>query len=407
MKRSLLAICILGLVIAIILGGCSTPAPSSTSQPAPTKTSITSPAQTAAPTTTAAQSAAPTTPAAAVTSTSPAAQPTYTLRLHYETVPGAPLTAYGWEPWAKAVETATNGRVKMQLFNSDTLFKTKTDAVDAIKADRADIGMMYAWAFPGSFDLTDAVCLPFLAPNAEVGSRVTWALYQQFPEIQAQWKDVKLLSAWTTDPYFLITTKKQIKTLEDFQGMKMRVTGGMGVDMMKLLGGTPLTPPMPDCYVNLQKGVMDGMTTNGEATTGFRLYELVKYYTYVPTTSVTQEMIMNKDKWNSLPKDIQDQIMSVSGENAAIRFGGSVFDRASVMLPDVIQKGGFERIAYTPPQTEIDRWVAVAGTPLYAKWVQDMQKQGFANAQAIQNAAISLVKQYSSGKTNTWQDLFK
>lgn len=334
-------------------------------------------------------------------------QKTWTIKFHYEQPTTAPLPVYGFEPWAKDVERVTKGRVKMEIYPGDTLFKTKTDAVEAVKAGIADIAFMYAWAFAPQFDLIDAIGVPFLAPNAEVASRTAWALYQKFPEVQAQWKDVKLLSAWTTDPYIFITTKKQIKVLEDFKGMKIRMTGGAATDMMKLLGGVPVTVPMPHNYENLQKGVIDGMAAPGEAIAGFRLYEVVKYYTLVPTTCVTQELIMNKNTWNKLPSDIQEAIMSVSGEHAAIRHGGGCFDRAWEKLSDTVKKAGYEMITYTPPKKEVDRWITIAGKPLWDTWVKKMEERGHTNAREIQEETIRLIKQYSQGKTDMWREMFK
>lgn len=332
---------------------------------------------------------------------------TWTIKFHYEQPTTAPLPVFGFEPWAKAVEKATQGRVKVQIYPGDTLFKTKTDTIEAIKAGLADVAFMYAWAFSPQFDLIDAVSIPFFAPNAEVASRTAWALFQNVPEVRTQWKDVKLLSAWTTDPYIFITTKKQVKTLEDFKGMKIRMTGGMATEMMKLLGGIPVTIPMPQNYENLQKGVIDGMSAPGEAIAGFRLYEVVKYYTIVPTTCVTQELIMNKKTWNSLPPDIQEAIMSVSGENAAIRMGGGCFDRAWAGLSDKVEKAGYPMIKYTPPKEEVDRWIKIAGKPLWNEWVKKMEKRGHTSAQKIQDEAIRLAKKFSQGKTDMWREMFK
>lgn len=335
-----------------------------------------------------------------------AGQKTYTLKFHYEQATTAPLAVYGHIPWAKAVEKATNGRVKIQMFPADTLFKTKTDAVEAVKAGLTDIAFMFAWSFAPQFDLIDAVSVPFMAPNAEVASRTTWKLFTMFPEIQEQWKDVKLLSTWTTDPYIFITTKKPIQTLEDFKGMKIRMTGGMATEMMKLLGGTPVTIPMPQNYENLQKGVIDGMAAPCEAILGFRFYEVATNYTLVPTTCVSQQLIMNKRSWERLPADIQEQIMSVSGENAAIRYGGSGFDRAWDQLPPQVKKNGYPVNVYTPDQKEIDRWIKVAGKPLWDEWVKKMESRGHTSAAEIQKAAIQIIEEYKKGKTDTWKDLF-
>jgi TRAP-type C4-dicarboxylate transport system substrate-binding protein len=335
-----------------------------------------------------------------------AAEKTWTIKFHYEQPTTAPLPVYGFEPWAKAVEKATSGRVKVQVYPGDTLFKTKSDAVEAVRSGIVDVAFLYAWAYSPQFDLTDVMSVPFIAPNAEIAGRVTWTLFQKFPEMQNQWKDVKVLTVWTTDPYIIITTKKQIKTLDDFKGMKMRMTGGMAIDMMKLLGGVPMTIPMPDCYENMQRGVIDGMTAPGEAITGFRFYELAKYYTMVPTTCVSQQLIMNVKTWNAFPRDIQEAVMSVSGESGAIRFGGGCFDRALALLPEKVKSSGKEMIAYVPPKEEINRWVEKAGKPLWDKWVKDMEAAGQKNARQIQSEAIRLVKEYSSGKTDRWREMF-
>ena len=335
-----------------------------------------------------------------------AAEKTWTIKLHYEQPLGAPLPAYGFEPWAKAVENVTKGRVKVQTFPGDTLFKTRSNAVDSVRLGIADVAFIYAWGYSPQFDLTDVLSVPFIVPNAEVAGRVTWTLFQKFPEMQAQWKDLKVLTIWTTDPYVFITTKKQIKVMDDFKGMKIRVTAGAATDMVKLLGGVPLTIPMPDTYLSLDKGVIDGMAAPGEAILGFRLFEIAKYYTLVPTTCVSQQLIMNKGTWEGFPKDIQDAIMSVSGDNGAIRFGGGCFDRAWTLIADKVKGTGKEMVTYTPPNDEMNRWIEKAGKPVWETWIKKMESQGYPSARKIQEEAIRLVKEYSAGKTDQWRTMF-
>ena len=104
------------------------------------------------------------------------------------------------------------------------------------------------------------------------------------------------------DPRLLITTKKQIKTTEDIKGMKLRILGGPPTDQMKALGAVPLLMPMPDSYQALDKGVIDGMDISWEGILSFRLYEVVKYYTFAPLTTSYHTIVMNKQKWDSCRK---------------------------------------------------------------------------------------------------------
>ena len=152
--------------------------------------------------------------------------------------------------------------------------------------------------------------------------------------------------------------------------------------------------------------MIDGLIAPCEAIIGFRFYEVANNYTAVPTISVTQQLIMNKNTWEKLPAEIQQQIMSVSGENAAIRYGGGVFDRLADQLPQESKKRGYPLNYYKPPQSEIDRWIEVAGKPLWQAWVNKMEDRGFTSAGKIQETAIQLVEEYKKGKIDTWKDLF-
>jgi len=364
MKRFLLIPLVVLLVSGLILGGCAAPAPA----PAPEKT--------------------------------------WNLKLAHEQTEANDFHVYGHVPWAQNVEKATNGRVKVTIFPNQVLMKSK-DAWEGVQSGIADVAWIFTGFFPGQFDLLDSISLPFMAPNAEVASRTAWALYEKFPEIQAQSADAKILTVWTTEPYWFLTTKKHIKVLEDFKGMKIRMTGGPPTEMMKLLGGVPMMVPMPDNYLNLQKGVTDGMAGPAEAIVGFRIYEVAKYYTFVPTVCVSFLLAMNKDVWNEMPPDIQEAIMSVSGESQSIRYGGYCFDGAREKMPGIIEKAGYEMITYTPPKEEVDRWIEVAGKPLWDGWAEKMEAKGHANAREILDETLRLVEQYSAGRTDMWRDLAK
>ncbi len=295
------------------------------------------------------------------------------------------------QPWVKKVEEATKGRVKIEVYYSQTLAKGP-DIWNAVKSGIADIGWCFHGYWPGMTPLADVITLPSLPfMKAEKGSEVLWKLYERFPEIQREFKDNHILMLWTSHPYFLITTKKQVKTMEDLRGMKIRVTGGPPTDQMKALGAVPMLIPMPENYIALQKGVIDGMGTPWEAIHGFRLYEVVKYYTIVPLSAVYFSMAFNKQKWESLPKDIQAAIMSVSGLEGSKFWGRNFFDTAEKGVEEMIKKGGYEMVKYVVPPDEVARWRKVAGEPLWKEWVKKMEAKGLKEAQKILDTTLELL----------------
>jgi len=296
------------------------------------------------------------------------------------------------QPWVKKVEEATKGKVKIDVFYSQTLVKGP-DIWNAVKTGVADMGWCFHGYWPDMTPLSDVITLPSLPfIKAEKGSEVLWKLYERFPAIQREFKDVHVCQLWTSHPYLLITSKKQVKTIEDLKGMKIRTTGGPPTEQMKALGAIPVLIPMPDNYQSLDKGIIDGMGAPWEAILSFRLYEVVKYYTIVPTCAVYFSMSMNKQKWESLPKDIQDAITSVSGLEAAKFWGRNFFDTAEEGVDEQIKKGGYQMIKYTVPPDELARWTKVAGEPLWNEWVKKMEGKGRPEAQQVLSATLDLLK---------------
>ena len=293
-------------------------------------------------------------------------------------------------PWAKQVEEATNGKVKIQIFYSQTLTKGK-DAWEATKNGIADISWCFHGYWPGLTPLADVISLPALPyTTAEKGSEVLWKLYEKYPAIQEQFADNKVLLLFTSNPYILITTKKQVKTMEDIKGMKIRMSGGPPTEMMKALGGTPMMVPMPDNYMSLQKGVIDGMGAPWEAIHGFRLYEVVNYYTETPFPAVYFSISMNKKKWDSLDKEIQDAIMSVGGLEGSKFWGRNHFDTAKDGVMEKVKSEGKSIDIYAFSDEERQRWIDTAGKPIWDQWVNKMKEAGHSNAQESLDTAISL-----------------
>jgi len=296
------------------------------------------------------------------------------------------------QPWAKQVEEATKGEVKIQIYPSQTLCKGK-DAWNATKNGIADIAWCFHGYWPGLTPLADVISLPALPfTTAEEGSEVLWKLYEKFPSIQREFQENQILMLWTSNPYMLITTKKQVKTLEDIKGLKIRMTGGPPTEQMKALGGVPMMIPMPDNYIAMQKGTIDGMGTPWEAVHGFRLYEVVKYYTDTPFPAVYFSMAANKNKWNSLSKDVQDAIMSVSGLKGSKFWGRNFFDTAKDGVYEKAKEGGYEINFYHLPDSERARWLEVGGKPIWNQWVNKMKGAGHPEAQEILDAALEMLQ---------------
>ena len=254
------------------------------------------------------------------------------------------------------------------------------------------------WCFHGFWSgmtpLADAISLPALPfTEAEKGSEVLWKLYEKYPSIREQFKDNRVIQLWTSNPYILITTKKQVKTLDDIKGLKIRMTGGPPTEMMKAIGGVPMMISMRDNYISLQKGVTDGMGAPWEAIWQYRLYEVVKYYTEAPFPAVYFSTVINHNVWKKLPKNIQDAITKNGGLKGSTFMGKNYFDTAKADVMKTAKDFGFSMDNYyILPAAEKAKWLELGGKPVWDQWVKKMEDAGHPEAKEILDTAIQLCK---------------
>ena len=296
------------------------------------------------------------------------------------------------EPWFRSIEKATGNKIEIKGYYGQSLAKGK-DMWDAVKNGITDIGWCFHGYWPGMTPLTDVISLPALPfKTGEKGAEVLWRLYEKYPEIQNEFKDVQVLLFYTSEPYSLITRDKPVRTIEDLKGLKIRMTGGPPTDMVRALGGIPMLIPMPDNYLSLQKGVIDGMGAPWEAIHVFRFYEVINNYTDAPFPAVYFSISMNKNKWNSLPKDVQNAIMEKGSLAGSKYWGHGFFDAIKELTMKKVAELDKKPNMIELSPAERERWLEIGGKPIWDNWVAEMEAKGYSNAQKILDDAIAWSK---------------
>jgi TRAP-type C4-dicarboxylate transport system substrate-binding protein len=310
-----------------------------------------------------------------------------------------PPTSYGTihanAVWLDRLEEASKGQIKIERYFGGTLVKGM-DAWNAAKTGVADMAWCAMGYWPGMAPLTEIMQLPFIPfKNAKQASGIFRKLYNKFPEFQKEYEDVHVLVHYTAGLYRLLTTKKQVKTLEDIKGLKIRALGGPQTDAMKALGAVPTLVPFPDVYLAMQKGVLDGTLTPIGACEIFNFHEVGNYMTNVIIATAPFSIIMNKAKWNSLPPDVQKAIDAECGYDAC-RWLGSHYsdaldDAGRKEMAEYAEKTGHKVIQYTPPPEELARWQKVGGKPNWDVWVKRVNAKGLPG-QAVLDELLRLVE---------------
>src|SRR5450755_3481171 len=216
--------------------------------------------------------------------------------------------------WANSVEKATNGRVKFQMLPKHPSAAPGT--FDAVRDGLVDVSYVTASYTPARHPLPLLAELPGAGATGEINSvaysRIHWKYLQQANE----YKGVKLLGVWTHGPGQMFTVKKRVTSVADLAGMKIRSGGGISEAAARALGASPLVKPAPESYEILSSGIADGTFFPSESIKSFNLDKVIHYATFFPGGFYSSSFgfFMNQEKWDKLPKQDQDAILSVSGE---------------------------------------------------------------------------------------------
>jgi len=224
-----------------------------------------------------------------------------TVKLSYANFPPAPtFPCVQMERWKTEVEKRTNGAVRINTYPGGTLLGAK-DMMDGVIAGQADIGCLCMAYQPGRFTVTNATSLPLGLPNARIASLVLWDIYQKYqPEA---FDKVKVLTMFATAPSNIMS-KVPVRSLDDIQGLDLRASGG-AAQLLKAWGANQVGMPMSATPEALQKGVIQGLFSSLEVMKDFKFAEICKYVTLTETVIYPFAVVMNLDKWNALPKEVQ------------------------------------------------------------------------------------------------------
>jgi len=289
-------------------------------------------------------------------------------------------------PWKNLVEQKSNGRLKINIYPSGALAKTGT-MYDAVKAGTIDIALDPGPYYIGRFPMSEATQLPFLgAKSSWAASRAWMDLYYAFPELKKEYADVHLLWLFSQGPAQIIT-RKPVRKLEDMKGLIVRAPGGMG-DYIKVLGGSPVSIPAPECYLALTKGTIDATVFPGEALPTWKLHEATKYINMCDIAVQWFWVAMNKGKYNSLPKDLQKVIDDCSGTVGADIVGKAWNDADNAGFALAKQKG--MEFIYLSPE-EMKRWEKQVA-PVTDKWISAMEAKGYPGKKFVDEAKKSIEK---------------
>jgi TRAP-type C4-dicarboxylate transport system substrate-binding protein len=286
--------------------------------------------------------------------------------------------------WAKEVEKRTQGKVKITIFPGGTLTPAPT-CYDGVVKGISDLGMSVLAYTKGKFPLTEVIDLPL---GYTSGAAATRLINQYFAKFKPkEFDEVKVLYLHAHGPGIL-HTKKAVNKLEELKGMRIRCTGTV-TEIVKALGAVPLSMPMGETYDALNRGMAEGSMAPIESLEGWKWGEVVKFTTesFGSAYSTAFFVVMNKEKWNALPADVQKTIDKINAE--WIEKTGKLWDEVDKSGREFSLKLGNKIIPLSPQENQ--RWAAAAG-PVLDDYVKRMKEKGLPGEEALKFCLEGLKK---------------
>ena len=294
----------------------------------------------------------------------------YTLKVHHFLSPRSNDHTKHLVPWGKAVEAASAGRIKVQIFPSMQLGGKAPNLAKQVEDGVVDVVYTLPGYTPNKFRGTAGLELPFIGHGSEVMSQVAMAFYDK--HLRDEYAKYHVISIHATDPATIHTSTRPIRRMEDFKGLKVRVPSRYVGMAAKELGAVPAGMPLPQVYEALSRGQFNALMINWGVMTPFKLHEVTKYHTDVPVYQSMLATLMNRKSLDRLPADLRQVILDHSGFDYAHGLG-RIWDEANRNAKDAAIARGNEIIRIS--DAELARWKK-AVEPAVQAWAEEMSDLG-------------------------------
>ena len=245
-----------------------------------------------------------------------AAEPVQTYQWRMVTTWPKNLPGMGLAPvkLADMVDKMSNGRLTIKVYGAGEVVPA-LEVFEAVSQGTVEMGHGAAYYWRGKVpEAQFFTAVPFGLTAQEMNG---WLAHgggmPLWQELYAKYNLVPIAGG-NTGVQMAGWFNKEINSLEDIQGMKMRIPG-MGGEVFERAGGQAVNLPGGEIFTSLQTGVIDATEWVGPYNDlAFGLHQAAKYYYYPgwQEPGPTLEVIINKEKWDALPEDLKEIVRVAS-----------------------------------------------------------------------------------------------
>lgn len=258
------------------------------------------------------------------------------------------------ERFKQEIEERSDGRITVEVFPNSTLYGDE-DELQALQSGGVEM------IAPASAKLTDiapqlyVLDLPFLFDSVDEvpeiisrDSRVGQSIYGN-QELASS--NMRVMGLWDNG-LMQITSNSAIRTPDDIQGLRMRITSADIIrDYWESWGAEPTVMAFAEVFTALQQGVIDGQYNPYSNIESQQFYEVQDYLTVSDHAYLAYTLVINDEFFSSLPEDLQ-QVLTESADAATAYNREIALDVNQEAREVIVDAGTTEFIELTPEERQ-------------------------------------------------------
>jgi C4-dicarboxylate-binding protein DctP len=262
-------------------------------------------------------------------------------------------------------EKYTAGKVKIEVYPNSQLYKDKEE-IEALQLGAVQLLAPATAKFaPLGAKEFEAMDLPYLYQDAKTYTKAVKGEPGKWLMKKLEPKGITGLAFWDNG-FHMVSANKPLLKPEDFQGLKVRISGSKIADQyFRTMGASPQILAFSEVYQALQTGVVDGCENTASNYLTQKFHEVQKHITIAEHAHLQYAVITNSKFWNGLPADLRAALDKAMDE--ASDYTNSIAEQENTDALAEIKKSGKCEIHVIPPEQR-KAWDA-AMRPTY-KWAE-------------------------------------
>jgi len=213
------------------------------------------------------------------------------------------------EKFSQALAKATNGKLKITVYPTESLYKGK-DSLDAVAKNLAQIYRVAGVHVAGELQILELMDLPLFVPWDYAFRVQVWdALTPMYRELLNKRYGIYLGGILQAEPR-MIYLREPFKGLAGLKGRKVRTAGPVETAFTRSIGIVPVTVPPSEIYTGLQQGLLDGNWVADAPHFFNKGFEVTKYIYDVGSAGAGFFVLVNGKALEALPADARKALMS-------------------------------------------------------------------------------------------------